>query len=684
MSEYPGGGDLLGSNNNDSHSIGGSSNMQQEKRWGDSGDKSNFDNNTNGNKRHRFNDNQGNNFDSSNNGSKRHRSLYNQANKIDNTANDDVMREHNLPSSEEQRKITLSKVSAETSTLKKKLKKKKKEKKKKEKKKEKKRKKKHVEKRGNDVNIFGYSNHENPFNDPNLNKQFVWGKKSGAKVLSREQLQDHRLAVVKEVEKVKRRREEREREREERENAMEEARREREREQNGNNMEQEEKFHANILREKTFRRVNAGAPDYVDLFVNNIIKLQKLRICLEEYKIDVKAKDIEKCMFELYLESPIQIIKNIQADELTTLYFQLEDLERSELVDLYRVFYNAIKSLVYKRANDLGMSIYDEPQDCNNASQSNNSKGSIHHSVIENVHSLLDNKTKAELIALRAETLSTDSDNFIDGDFKTEVLKQIETRLNNITAINAHKEFVDSHQKLMDEYIILYKERHIIVDGGNDNNNLNEIVQTQSFAYPFSMIDENGNAMNKNTQIDGNSSMYSNMNGTSSDTVTANKKFHEAMNILQQEAELDKEDTGFGAAEEVSIKSSEGIPWAEKFAPRKPKYFNRVRSGYDWSGYNRTHYDTDNPPPKIVQGYKFNIFYPDLINPKIAPTYRLAPANDQDFCIIHFSAGPPYEDIAFRIVNKEWAKGKRRGFRCTYDRGILQLYFNFTRTRYRR
>merc|ERR1712039_452075 len=23
------------------------------------------------------------------------------------------------------------------------------------------------------------------------------------------------------------------------------------------------------------------------------------------------------------------------------------------------------------------------------------------------------------------------------------------------------------------------------------------------------------------------------------------------------------------------------------------------------------HYDHDNPPPKIVQGYKFNIFYPD-------------------------------------------------------------------------
>jgi hypothetical protein len=26
----------------------------------------------------------------------------------------------------------------------------------------------------------------------------------------------------------------------------------------------------------------------------------------------------------------------------------------------------------------------------------------------------------------------------------------------------------------------------------------------------------------------------------------------------------------------------------------------------------------------------------------------------------------------------------RRGFKCTYDRGILHLYFNFKRARYRR
>ena len=63
--------------------------------------------------------------------------------------------------------------------------------------------------------------------------------------------------------------------------------------------------------------------------------------------------------------------------------------------------------------------------------------------------------------------------------------------------------------------------------------------------------------------------------------------------------------------------------WHEKYRPRKPKYFNRVHTGYEWNKYNQTHYDHDNPPPKVVQGYKFNIFFPDLIDKQEAPTYHL-------------------------------------------------------------
>jgi len=145
-------------------------------------------------------------------------------------------------------------------------------------------------------------------------------------------------------------------------------------------------------------------------------------------------------------------------------------------------------------------------------------------------------------------------------------------------------------------------------------------------------------------------------------------------------------------ASEESVDTTSAAQWAGKHQPRKPKYFNRVQMGYEWNKYNQTHYDQDNPPPKVVQGYKFNIFYPDLIDVSKAPTYKIqreggrkrgesyARAGEEDTCLIRFVAGAPYEDIAFRIVDREWDYSAKyeRGFKSsfekassTYDSGIV-------------
>ncbi len=124
--------------------------------------------------------------------------------------------------------------------------------------------------------------------------------------------------------------------------------------------------------------------------------------------------------------------------------------------------------------------------------------------------------------------------------------------------------------------------------------------------------------------------------------------------------------------------------WESKYKPRKPRYFNRVKTGYEWNKYNQVHYDLENPPPKVIQGYKFNIFYPDLIDKTKSPQYTLERSDTPDTCMIRFHAGPPYEDIAFKIVNREWDMTEKTGFKNLFDRGILYLYFNFKRYRYKR
>ncbi|TVY81235.1 Uncharacterized protein LSUE1_G006101 [Lachnellula suecica] len=149
---------------------------------------------------------------------------------------------------------------------------------------------------------------------------------------------------------------------------------------------------------------------------------------------------------------------------------------------------------------------------------------------------------------------------------------------------------------------------------------------------------------------------------------------------------------------EESVATATKPQWADKYRPRKPRYFNRVQMGYEWNKYNQTHYDHDNPPPKVVQGYKFNIFYPDLIDRAKAPTFKIirehgrkrgesfAPAGEDDTCLLRFIAGPPYEDIAFRIVDKEWdySAKRDRGFRSSFDKGILQLHFQYKKVYYRK
>jgi hypothetical protein len=142
---------------------------------------------------------------------------------------------------------------------------------------------------------------------------------------------------------------------------------------------------------------------------------------------------------------------------------------------------------------------------------------------------------------------------------------------------------------------------------------------------------------------------------------------------------------------EVPVETKNKHTWPADARPRKPQYFNRCILGYEWNKYNQTHYDHDNPPPKVVQGYKFNVLYPDLLDKTRAPTYKIereggrrrgevtAKAGEDDTCIIRFVAGAPYEDIAFKIVDREWdySAKRERGFRSSFDKGILQLHFQF-------
>lgn len=166
------------------------------------------------------------------------------------------------------------------------------------------------------------------------------------------------------------------------------------------------------------------------------------------------------------------------------------------------------------------------------------------------------------------------------------------------------------------------------------------------------------------------------------------------------QALYDKELARATGENEENFVAEAPLPTSESSGHTKPRYFNRVMLGYDWNKYNQTHFTSENPPPKVVQGYKFNIFYPDLINAKKAPSYKVIrdsdakseihrealTAGENNTCIIKFQAQAPYQDIAFRIVDRQWDSSSHRGagFKSKFENGVLQLHFRFRKVFYRK
>ena len=117
--------------------------------------------------------------------------------------------------------------------------------------------------------------------------------------------------------------------------------------------------------------------------------------------------------------------------------------------------------------------------------------------------------------------------------------------------------------------------------------------------------------------------------------------------------------------------------------PIKPRYYSKVRAVYEWNKYNQTHYNIDNPPQKTIMGYEFHVFYPMLKDPSKTPQFKVqkTPQNsDKSTCILVFTSGEPYTDLAFRIVSDDWDTSAKHGFKCYFENGVLFLKFNIRRS----
>lgn len=580
------------------------------------------------------------------------------------------------------------------------------------------------ERMGWDNEYQHYTNQDNPFGDANLTSTFVWSKKlekKGLTGLTTEELEiinrQKQMENKAELEKVKKRRQERELERMQREDEMALLQRSREAAQFEEYERQESKFHLEQARLRSKIRIQDGRAKPIDL--------------LAQY---ISNQGLEESI-EMQMHEPYTYLNGLNIQDLEDL---LEDIDVYMELDMSNEngdYWEDLKTIVRDELQKLKKLEGDGEV---NATVGN--REGIHQSVARDVTEIFRGKSAQELVELKRKIeskIESKSDG-VDVGYWESLLSQLKAHM-------ARARLRDQHQEnLRNKLAMLKQEQSELAEAAEAANQAMEeedVAAEPPAEQPAEESDEEekpgeteeseatgllsdcftmyaeGNysprylqddELEPNIQVIDDEELETNIEKVRNKIL--NRGEDEEDFATKEEIRMAKEcRKGMNMDEaEFSVETkldSEVYLWSDKYRPRKPRYFNRVHTGFEWNKYNQTHYDMDNPPPKIVQGYKFNIFYPDLIDKSSTPKYFLVScgserllrcsndflpvvqepcADNKDFAVLRFSAGPPYEDLAFKIVNREWEFSYKRGFRCQFHNNIFQLWFHFKRYRYRR
>ncbi|XP_027836907.2 LOW QUALITY PROTEIN: cactin [Aphis gossypii] len=569
---------------------------------------------------------------------------------------------------------------------------------------------------GWDNDYLHYTNADNPFGDANLLSTFVWDKKmakDGLVGVSHEELELRNRQKMeenkRELEKVKKRRMEREMERQQREDEMALLQRSKEAAQFKEWEKSEDQFHLQQARLRSTIRIEDGRAKPIDLLAKYIST---------EEEVDA----VEMHEPYIYLNG-----------------LKLKDLE--DLVEDIKVYMELEKGKNFDYWNDITVIVEDELHKMRRIQKQSAYTGvgrreGIHQSVAHEVAHIFRGKTAEQLDQLKIQI-----EKKINSKAEGVDIGYWETLLSQLKAHVARARLRDRHQENLKKKLEVLKAQQKMDESQFDPE---EGCSSHNSRQQLTKVNESSGQDQPSTSTRKSPSRKEKIQSSEEDISDAEQ---EARNIIEECAadyeacgyspvyispnsvelgtlvvsEIDDEKRltfarlqvqGTGtrienvmAAEEMALQKEarKGMTneeaefsveseldhqvylWSDKYRPRKPRYFNRVHTGFEWNKYNQTHYDMDNPPPKIVQGYKFNIFYPDLINKSSTPQYFLTACGDNpEFAVLRFHAGPPYEDIAFKIVNREWEYSYKRGFRCQFHNNIFQLWFHFKRYRYRR
>ena len=558
--------------------------------------------------------------------------------------------------------------------------------------------------------LLGYTNDANPFGDSNLLKPFVWGKKREREEAdgieeTPQQTAAKRMHTMSEIETVRARRVQREEEQKEMQRLRIEEQRLREVAQYGDWAAQEEEFHLNQAKLGSQVRIAAGRAAPIDILAKNVLLIEAAAQAMAA-KAEADARQARTGQVlapqdggaaaamlaggRAELRDPVAVVQALPASDLPAVIEGCRSYRAMEIkriaaaktaasssstsssssrsssigarategseeheMDNLEVFWQALEQIAkacllsYERAGGASSSTAAAAAtdaDGTAAPAAAAATAGLHAGVATDVRALLQGKDVSALRKLQQE---------IDESVVSGARRDISYWEAMSQEIGVHicvLQVQSVHTKLLSKQRLVAQAAAVVHAQGK-------------FKASVSAGDADGTT---DGAIGGGGLV-----GAVADE--AGQEGDRIEGLLDAEVLADK------------LLNTPHYSWSDRFRPRKPRYINKVRTGWDWNKYNSTHYDHDNPPPRIVQGYQFTIFYPDMLDKTAMPTYQLEAASSKEFAILRFHApGGPYEDVAFQVLNKEWDVNRKAGFRVTFEKGVLSLSFNFKRNFYRR
>jgi len=492
------------------------------------------------------------------------------------------------------------------------------------------------------VESLGYSNIDNPFGDSNLTEKFVWKKRDDKRPVKKH---EDKLTEIKDIRK---RREEHELKLMERQKKRDEEVRDKEKSAYADWEDKEKIFFQEQDKNRARIRITHGRSKPIDAIANNLLIFEEIKRASElEKSVDISVLLGKSSKVDPRV--PYSVFDGLNHDQISQLQIDIREYMEADVHNAE--FWQWMTDIAEFKLHEDVKLLSDR-------------------SLSEKINEQVEGKTLDELTTIQKSIPMEDHKSYWD-----MVLKRVTIEICKAKVRNFHKDILDAVKSQRDIQVfekvkekVEEKESKIKVPesppsvkaGSNPViDELEDLVNRSRLRMQVMIKEENINAHR----------IYS--SATIPRLVT-----NEDVHLRPDEELLERMD-------EVDV-GNEIPEWHNRLLPRKPKYVGIIKTGFTWSKYNSAHYDEDNPPPKSILSYKFTLYYPELVDKSVAPKFKLLPTETPEFMILCFSAGPPYIDIAFRIVNKPWDTSRKYGYKSSFEKGVLELHFKFQQVTYRR